>query len=68
VVLVVAGFTGFVVAFCLVLFTVYRMRPESFRFKATLTKWISLDMEMRSPQALARRPRRPRRSGRRLRK
>jgi hypothetical protein len=24
------------------------LRPEIFRFKATLTKWVSLDLEMRS--------------------
>jgi hypothetical protein len=46
----VAGFASFVIVAFFVLFTVYRMRPELFRFKATVTKWISFDVEMRAPQ------------------
>jgi hypothetical protein len=51
--LAVAGLGCFLIAFCLVLFTVYRVRPETFRLKATLTKWVSIDMEMASPQRLS---------------
>jgi len=47
---VIVCLVGFLIAFWLVLFTVHRMRPETFRLKATLTKWISFDLEMRSPQ------------------
>jgi hypothetical protein len=46
----VVGGLVFLIAFGLVLFTVYRMRPELFKFKAVLTKWVSLDLEMRSPR------------------
>lgn len=38
----------FLLMLALVLLTVLLVRPESFRFKATLTKWVSLDLEMRS--------------------
>ena len=31
-----------------VLVAVLLLRPEIFRLKATLTKWVSLDLEMRS--------------------
>jgi hypothetical protein len=39
---------GVLVMLWLVLSTAERLRPESFRLKATLTKWLSLDLEMRS--------------------
>jgi hypothetical protein len=48
--LVVAGVVGFLAFTWLVLFTVRQIRPETFRLKATVTKWISLDLEIRSPQ------------------
>jgi hypothetical protein len=51
--LAVAGLVCFLIALCLVLVTVYRVRPETFRLKATLTKWVSIDLEMRSPQRLS---------------
>jgi hypothetical protein len=41
---------GFLLMLWLVLSTVRRLRPRSFRFKATLTKWVSIDLEMRSPE------------------
>jgi hypothetical protein len=46
----VVGFVGFLLLFGLVIFAAWRLRPETFRFKATLTKWVSLDLEMRSPR------------------
>jgi hypothetical protein len=44
---ILAG-AGFLLMLALVLFTVLRLRPESFKLRATLTKWISLDLEMKS--------------------
>jgi hypothetical protein len=41
---------GFLIALALILFTVNRLRPRKFRIKATLTKWITLDLEMESPE------------------
>jgi len=41
---------GFLIALALVLFTANRLRPRKFRIKATLTKWITLDLEMESPE------------------
>ena len=38
----------FILALALVLVAALLLRPEIFRFKATLTKWMSLDLEMRS--------------------
>lgn len=45
---------GFLLMLWLVLSTVRRLRPGTFRFKATLTRWVSLDLEMRSPETSAR--------------
>jgi hypothetical protein len=39
---------GFLFMLALVLVAALLLRPEIFRFKATLTKWVSLDLEMRS--------------------
>jgi hypothetical protein len=39
---------GFLFMLVLVLVAALLLRPEIFRFKATLTKWVSLDLEMRS--------------------
>jgi hypothetical protein len=41
---------GFLLGLGLVLYTVRRLRPQTFRFKATLTRWVSLDLEMNSPE------------------
>ena len=41
---------GFLLMLWLVLSTVRRLRPGTFRLKATLTKWVTLDLEMRSPE------------------
>ena len=35
------------VALCVVLFAVHKIKPESLRLKATLTRWLSLDLEVR---------------------
>ena len=41
---------GFLLALSLVLLTVGRLRPRKFKIKATLTKWVTLDLEMESPE------------------
>jgi hypothetical protein len=41
---------GFLLALSLVPFTVGRLRPRKFKIKATFTKWITLDLEMESPE------------------
>jgi hypothetical protein len=41
---------GFLLMLWLVLSTVRRLRPGTFRLKATLTRWVSLDVEMHSPE------------------
>lgn len=46
----IVGGLVFLIAFGVMLFFVYRMRPELFKLKATLTKWVSVDLEMRTPQ------------------
>ena len=46
---------GFLLTLWLVLSTVRWLRPGAFRFKATLTRWVSLDLEMHSPEGLSRR-------------
>lgn len=42
----------FIAVFSLLLFVVNRLRPTRFKLKATVTKWISLDVEIQSPQHL----------------
>jgi hypothetical protein len=39
---------GFLIMLVLVLLAALLLRPETFRLKAMLTKWVSLDLEMRS--------------------
>lgn len=46
---------SFLLMLSLVMFTAHRLRPATFRFKATLTRWVSLDLEMHSPEGLSRR-------------
>ena len=46
--LTVIGVLGFLVMLWIVLSAARRMRPGSFRLKATMTKWVSLDLEMQS--------------------
>jgi hypothetical protein len=40
---------GVLIMLWLVLSKAQRLRPSSLRFKITATKWLSLDLEMRSP-------------------
>jgi hypothetical protein len=39
------GVVGFLTMLWLVLSTARRLRPESFKLKATVTRWLSLDLE-----------------------
>ena len=50
---------GVLLALGLVLFTVHRLRPGVLRLKATVTKWVSLDLEMHSPEGVSRGRERP---------
>jgi hypothetical protein len=45
---------GFLLMLSLVLYAVCRLRPGTFRFKASLTRWVSLDLEMHSPEGVSR--------------
>ena len=46
--LTVVGFGSFLISLSLIMFIVYRVRPEIFKLRASLTKWISFDVEMRT--------------------
>ena len=48
---------GLLMALLLVLMTVWRVRPQRFKIRATLTKWASFDLEIDSPEPSASRPR-----------
>jgi hypothetical protein len=37
---------GVLAGLALILFVVGRLQPENFRLKATVTKWLSLDLEV----------------------
>lgn len=49
----IACFGFFLIMFSLLMFMVHRIRPEVFKLKATVTKWISFDLEMRAPKRLS---------------
>src|SRR5690242_8236091 len=51
-IVVVLGITSgaALAALSLVLWTIYRLNPEKVRFQATLTRWLSIDLEMQSPR------------------
>lgn len=46
--LAIVGILGFLITLWLVLSVAQRLRPETFRFQAKLTKWMCLELEMRS--------------------
>lgn len=48
-VLSIAAVGSFTAMFTLLLFLVYKLRPKTFKVKAAITKWISLEVEMQSP-------------------
>jgi hypothetical protein len=47
---VIVGFGSFLIIFSLLMFIVHITRPRIFKLKATVTKWISLDIEMEEPK------------------
>jgi hypothetical protein len=46
----VAAFACLALIFTLLLFLVYQLRPKTFKVKAAITKWISVEVELESPQ------------------
>lgn len=49
-VLGVAAFTCLALIFTLLLCLVHQLRPKTFKVKAAITKWISVEVELESPQ------------------
>jgi hypothetical protein len=49
-VVMVVGTVGFLAAFGLLLWTVHRLKPARFQVKASITKWVSLDIQMQAPE------------------
>lgn len=49
-VLGIAAFACFAVIFMLLLFLVHQLRPKTFKVKAAITKWISVEVELESPE------------------
>jgi hypothetical protein len=41
---------GFLVALGLLLWTVHRLKPAKFHVKASITRWVSLDIQMQAPE------------------
>ena len=48
--LLLAVLLAVVAALGMVLFAVHKIRPRSLRFKAHMTKWLSLSLEIDAPQ------------------
>jgi hypothetical protein len=44
-----------VVTLGIILFAVYKIRPRSLRFTATVTRWLQLSLEIEQPQRNSRR-------------
>jgi hypothetical protein len=51
--IIVLGFGSFLITFSLLMLIVHITRPKIFKLKATVTKWISLDIEMEEPKRLS---------------
>ena len=51
--LLVVMLGAFVIVLGLILFAVHRIRPQSLRFKASVTRWLSLSLEIEAPQRRA---------------
>jgi hypothetical protein len=39
----------------MILFAVHKIRPRSLRFRASVTRWLSLSLEIEAPQQSSRR-------------
>jgi hypothetical protein len=48
--IVIVGFGSFLIVFSLLMIIVHITRPRIFKLKATVTKWISLDIEIEEPK------------------
>jgi hypothetical protein len=53
-VLGIAAFACFAAVFSLLLFLVHQLRPKTFKVKAAITKWISVEVELESPEPINR--------------
>jgi hypothetical protein len=47
----IAAFACFTAIFVLLLFLVHQLRPKTFKVKAAITKWISVEVELESPES-----------------
>lgn len=47
----IAAFACLVLIFTLLLILVHQLRPRTFKVKAAITKWISFEVELLSPQS-----------------
>jgi hypothetical protein len=48
--LLIAASATVVAILGIILFTVHKTRPRSFRFTASVTRWLTLSLEIDSPQ------------------
>jgi hypothetical protein len=48
--LLVVAVATVVVTLGMILFAVHKVRPRSLRFRACLTRWLSLSLEIEAPQ------------------
>jgi hypothetical protein len=53
--LLVVALATVVAALGMILFAVHKIRPRSLRFRASLTRWLSLSLEIEAPQQSNRR-------------
>jgi hypothetical protein len=54
VILGVAAFACLFAILALLLLLVQKLRPKKFRLKAVVTKWISVEVELESPEPMSR--------------
>jgi hypothetical protein len=50
--LTVYAFACFVLVFTLLILLVYLLCPEDFMLKASLTKWMTIEVKLKSPQSV----------------
>jgi hypothetical protein len=63
--LLVVALATVVAVLGIILFAVHKIRPRSLRFKASVTRWLQLSLEIEQPQGVAGAATRPaRRRGR----
>jgi hypothetical protein len=49
-VIIVAAMASFTAMFTLLLFLVHQLRPKTFKVKAAITRWVSIEVEFESPE------------------